>query len=142
VHVLDLVAAAEGHSRSPRDAVDGDLGPALDARARREYEQRIRELTEDIEEAEANHDDGRAAKLDDERAALLAALAGALGLSGRARPQGSDVERARKAVGMRIRDAVTRIDAAIPALGQHLRHSLQSGTSCSYRPEHPVDWQL
>jgi hypothetical protein len=106
------------------------------------YEQRVRDLTEEIEEADANHDDARAAKLDEERATLLEELARSLGLGGRGRPQASDAERARKAVGMRIRDAITRIDGEAPDLARHLRHSLRTGTFCSYRPEHPVDWEL
>ena len=141
VHALDLVAASEGHGRSDR-AADGDVGPALDARARGEYEARIRDLTELIEEAEAANDIGRAARLDDERAQLLRELAAALGLSGRARSQSSDAERARKAVTMRIRDAIGRIDRELPALGSHLRNSVRTGIFCSYRPEQPVEWRL
>ena len=149
LHVLDLVAVAEG--RSPTTAKldsesraalggTGDLGPAIDAAARSAYEQRIRDLTEDIEEAEANHDDARAAKLDDERAAILAELAGALGLYGKARPQHSDAERARKAVGIRVREAISRIERELPPLGHHLRHSVRTGRFCAYVPELPVDW--
>jgi len=141
VHALDLVAASEGHGRSD-GAADGDVGPALDARARGEYEARIRDLTELIEDAEGANDIGRAARLDDERAQLLRELAAALGLSGRARSQSSDAERARKAVTMRIRDAIGRIDRELPALGSHLRNSVRTGIFCSYRPEQPVEWRL
>ncbi len=139
VHALDLVAATEGHARGER-AADPDIGPALDARARAAYEQRIRDLTESIEDAEDANDIGRAARLDEERAALLRELGAALGLSGRARSQSSDAERARKAVTMRIRDAIGRIDRELPALGSHLRNSVRTGIFCSYRPEQPVEW--
>jgi len=141
VHALDLVAASEGHARSD-SAADGDVGPALDARARGEYEARIRDLTELIEDADAANDIGRAARLDDERAQLLRELAAALGLSGRARSQSSDAERARKAVTMRIRDTIGRIDRELPALGSHLRNSVRTGIFCSYRPEQPLEWRL
>jgi hypothetical protein len=141
VHALDLVAVAEQHGRSEHVPA-GDLGPALDARARTEYERRIRELTEDVEEAERANDLARAARLDDERSRLLHELASALGLSGRARSQSSDAERARKAVTMRIRDAIGRIDRELPALGTHLRNSVRTGIYCSYRPEQPVEWRL
>jgi hypothetical protein len=140
VHVFDLVATAEGRS-THGSAVGGDLGPALDATARAAYERRIRELTARIEDAEDRGDDNAAAQYDDERAMLLRELAGALGLSGRPRPQGSDVERTRKAVGMRIRDAIDRVERELPALGRHLRHSVRTGTMCSYTPEHPVAWR-
>jgi tetratricopeptide (TPR) repeat protein len=141
VHALDLVAASEGHGRTDR-AVGADLGPALDARARGQYEQRIRDLTELVQEAEDANDLAHAARLDDERSRLLHELAAALGLSGRARSQSSDAERARKAVTMRIRDAIGRIDRELPGLGTHLRNSVRTGIYCSYRPELPVEWRL
>ena len=141
VHVLDLVAATEGHTKDRR-AANADLGDVLDSRARREYEQRIRDLTERIEDAEEGNDFATAAALDDERAHLLEQLGSALGLTGRPRPQGSDAERARKAVSMRIRDAIARVDRELPPLGAHLRNSIHTGVFCSYRPEQPVGWQL
>lgn len=134
VHVFDLVGAA-GADR-------GDAGGVIDATARTAYEQRIRALTDDIEAAEERGDDRRAAALDDERAALVTHLAGALGLGGRARVAASDVERARKAVGMRLREACRRIDAELPELGRHLDNAVRTGTWCSYRPDAPVDWTL
>jgi tetratricopeptide (TPR) repeat protein len=141
VHVLDLVGAAEGQTASDR-STNADLGAVLDARARHELEERIRDLTEQIEEAEDRNDIGAAANLDEERAQLLAHLGTALGLSGRSRTPGSDAERARKAVSMRIRDTIGRFDRELPALGAHLRNSVRTGVFCSYRPEHPVSWDL
>ena len=145
VHVFDLVAATDGTAIDARGATErpdrSDAGPVIDHAAKAAYEERIRQLTEEIEAAERRGDDDEAARLDDERAALLSHLAAALGLGGRPRTAGSDVERARKAVGMRIRDAIRRIDDAVPDLGRHLHHAVQTGTTCVYRPEHPVDWR-
>jgi hypothetical protein len=141
LHVFDLIAAAEGRSRVPEGDRGSDLGEVIDARARGEYEQRIRDLTSDIEEAEANNDDARAAMLDAERELLLTQLAGALGLGGRARRQGGDAERARKAVGMRLRDTIGRIEEGLPTLGRHLKVSVQTGVYCTYAPERPMHWQ-
>ena len=141
VHVLDLIAAADGVPDGPaRRPSQGDLGPNVDAAARSAYEQRIRDLTELLEEAEATNDFVRAALLEDERDALLRELAGALGLSGRARPQGADAERARKAVSMRIRDAIRRLSAELPTLGRHLTNAVHTGIYCSYQPEQPITW--
>jgi tetratricopeptide (TPR) repeat protein len=134
VHVFDLFGAT-GADRS-------DSGHVIDGTAKAAYEHRIRELTADIESAEERGDDARAATIDEERAALIAHLAAALGLGGRPRVASSDVERARKAVGMRLRDACRRIGAELPDLGRHLRSAVRTGTWCSYRPETPVDWSL
>jgi hypothetical protein len=141
VHALDLIAAADGLPDAPtRRPSQGDLGPTVDAAARSAYEQRIRDLTELLEEAEATNDLTRAELIEDERDVLLRELAGALGLSGRARPQGADAERARKAVSMRIRDAIQRLGAELPTLGRHLANAVHTGTFCSYQPEQPIGW--
>jgi len=142
LHVLDLIAASEGHPAKGRQATGGDLGPMLDRAARASYEQRIRDVSEEIEAAEAINDDSRAADLDDERAMLLEQLSGSLGMGHRDRPQRSDAERARKAVSMRIADSLESIDRQLPALGRHLRNSIRTGAFCCYRPERPTDWEL
>ena len=77
-----------------------------------------------------------------ERDFLVAELSRAYGLGGRARRTGSSTERARTAVTWRIRHAITRIEAAAPGLGKHLRSSVSTGTYCVYSPEHPRRWHL
>ena len=57
----------------------------------------------------------------DELDAVTAALASAFGLGGRARKAGDPAERARSAVTWRIRSALSKVEAAHPALGAHLR---------------------
>ena len=132
IHVFDLIGAT-GADR-------GDAGTVIDATARAAYEERIRALTAQIEAADGRGDDARAAALDDERAQLITHLAGALGLGRRPRTAGSDVERARKAVGMRLRDACRRIERELPELGRHLHSAVRTGTWCSYRPDITIDW--
>ncbi len=84
----------------------------------------------------------RAERARDELETVTAALASAFGLGGRARRAGDPAERARSAVTWRIRSAVSKVEAAHPALGAHLRSSVRTGTFCSYRPERPVEWLL
>jgi hypothetical protein len=139
VHVLDLVAAAEGRAPAARREGWGD--DVIDATARAAYEQRVRDLSEDLDEATAHHDLERAARLEVELDAVAAELARSLGLSGRVRRTADDTERARKAVGMRLRATIDRIGAELPALGHHLRHSVRTGLYCSYAPERPVMWR-
>ena len=54
---------------------------------------------------------------------------------------GGSAERARSAVTQRIRATIRRLGAEHPELGRHLEASIVTGTYCSYRPEHPVDWE-
>jgi hypothetical protein len=55
---------------------------------------------------------------------------------------GDDVDRARKAVRARVRDAITRVESAHPELARHLARAVKTGTFCSYDPEVPVRWTV
>ena len=138
VHVLDLVEAAGGPNRAEAGA---DTGPVLDAAARSAYRRRLADLDRELDEAAVDNDSGRVEQLSREREFLLAELAAAFGLGGRVRVSGDRVERARKAVAMRIGTALRTIEAADPDLARHLRNSITTGRTCCYQPERPVDWQ-
>ena len=62
VHCLELAGAG---------ALETDTGEVIDARARREYEARIRDLQDDIDEADADHDLARAERARAELDALV-----------------------------------------------------------------------
>ena len=133
VHCLELVGGVD---------VGSEPGPALDQQARRAYERRIRDLQADIDDARADNDPVRAERAESELDALVQQLSEAFGLSGRTRSTGSAAERARSAVGWRIRAAVRHAADAHPALGRHLQNSVHTGTWCSYRPETAVSWRI
>lgn len=116
--------------------------PVLDERARRELKARVRELQQEIDEADAAHDTERAEHAREELDQLVEHLSGALGLGGRARPLGSAAERARSAVTWRIRNAIRKIASAHARLGRHLENSVRTGTYCVYAPEIPSHWEL
>jgi tetratricopeptide (TPR) repeat protein len=84
----------------------------------------------------------RAARAREELEFIERELAAAYGLGGMARRLDDPVERARKAVSNRIRDAMARIEAEHAALGRHLRASIRTGTFCSYQPERTVTWEV
>jgi tetratricopeptide (TPR) repeat protein len=134
VHVLDLVA----YGPTVRSDAAGD---PIDDSARRQYQARLLEIEGDLAEADERADVARSERLHVERDALLAELSGAYGLGGRARRRGDSTERARSAVTQRIRDAISRIEAADAGLGGHLRRSIRTGTFCSYSPEQPPVWE-
>ena len=99
IPVLDLAADAAGRT-SERGV------PLLDERARRQYRDRLRDLRADIDAADAANDSARAARARHEHEWLVRELSGAFGLGGRERSVGDATERARKAVTMRVRDAL------------------------------------
>ncbi|WP_203909074.1 ATP-binding protein [Rhizocola hellebori] len=147
LHDIAALLAAPGQQISALQlygSPDPDTGAdeILDAQARAAYKQRLADLEEEIDAAEATHDDGRAAKYRAERDALVAGLAAAYGLGGRVRRLADPGERARSAVTARIRDTLKRIERAHPALGEHLRESISTGRSCAYEPSAAVRWVL
>ena len=123
-------------------AVDADAGEAIDAQARVQYRSRLADLEEEISDAETNNDPERASRAREEREFLLAELGAAVGLSGRPRRLLDPAERARKAVTWRVHEAITRIDKIQPALGEHLRRSVRTGSFCVYDPAESMAWRL
>jgi hypothetical protein len=111
--------------------------PVLDDRARAAYRARLDELEAEIDQASEWRDPVRAERAEAERQALIAELAAAAGLGGRTRRLGDPAERARKTVTARIRDSLRRIDRAHPPLGEHLRATVTTGTTCCYSPPAP-----
>jgi hypothetical protein len=133
VHCLELAGATTEESST---------GAVIDATARRQYEERIRELQAEIDEAEAAHDHARADRAQVEFDAIVEHLTAALGLGGRVRhSSASTVERARSAVTQRVRTTIKRLADVHPELGRHLFASVSTGIYCSYRPEHPTSWR-
>jgi predicted ATPase len=131
VHCVELAGAA---------VEQPSTGEVIDASARRAYEARVRELQAELDQAEAEHDLGRAELARRELDALVDQLTTAFGLARHARRSAGTPERARTAVTQRIRSAIRRIADAHPTLGQHLQRSVRTGAYCCYDPERPVDW--
>ncbi|WP_439580318.1 hypothetical protein [Elioraea sp.] len=133
VHCLDLAERGD-------DAYRGEA--VLDDAARHAVKTRIRDLQEELAEAEDMNDPGRAERARTELDRLVEMLAKALGLGGRGRRLGDAAERARTTVTWRIRHAVKRVEAAHPELGRHFANSLRTGVFCVYQPERAVRWRL
>ncbi|MEV0595642.1 hypothetical protein [Nonomuraea cavernae] len=108
--------------------------PVLDEPAIRAYRQRLAQLEAGIEELESGGAYERADAMRGERDWLVAELAAATGLGGRARSFAGSEERARIAVGKAIRRALDRVAKADPVIGDELRHAVHTGMRCSYRP--------
>jgi predicted ATPase len=133
IHCVELAGAAVEQT---------DTGEVIDAAARRRYENRIRELQAEIDEAEANNDHARAEAAQTEFDAIVEHLTAALGLAGKTRRTGGSAERARSAVTHRVRAALRRIAESHPQAGRHFERSVTTGTYCRYEPEQPVEWRL
>ena len=146
LHVLDLVGREpEAGDRRPGRNPAPNVGmPVLDAEAKSGYRHRLIELREELTEADAFHDSGRAERARREIDALTAELTAAVGLGGRGRVTGSAVERARSTVTHGIKAALRSLRRKLPALADELGRRVTTGTFCVYTPDpaHPTDWTL
>lgn len=106
------------------------------------YRHRVAELEQRLNEADARGDTDAGIAAQAELDHLIVELRRSTDKHGKPRKVGGDDERARKAVGNRIRDAIAVIAKAHPELGRHLAVSVTTGTYCVYAPEQPVDWRI
>jgi hypothetical protein len=141
ITALEMSAMVAGHGTA---VVEPDAGERLDRQALTAYRNRLREIDQELDEAQSWNDPVRAERVEAEREALLRELAGATGLGGRARSVGGTAERARVAVRKAIAAALDRIDAEDPATARLLRRTTHTGSVCRYEqdPDTPVDWLL
>jgi hypothetical protein len=139
VGALELVAAISGIGIAPAETNPADL---LDKQALSAYRQRLRDIDSDLAEAESWANRGRVEQLTIEREALIAELAGGMGLARRHRQFASNTERARVAVRKAIAATLRRIERHDPSLARLLRDTIHTGAACRYDPDpaRPVTW--
>ncbi len=132
-HALDLVDRIEGVGDVPRRSL-GDAGEVLDAEARSAYRHRIEALRSECDDALERGAHDRAEALQAELDQLVAQLAQAFGLGGRARRASSAAERARLNVTRAIRTAIARIEEVLPEAGAALDRHVRTGLYSAYEP--------
>ncbi len=157
VHSLDLVAAvgggaptgpllerSGGQETGGRFGVQGGAGPALDAKAKDEYRQRVATLEAQLASAEARRDEKSAEHARTELAFVRRELSAAVGIGGRDRETGSHSERARINVTRAIRSTLKRIAGYDARLGAELEAGVRTGTFCVYHPDplQPIAWTV
>lgn len=123
----------------------GHLGfsfSAIDDRTKRELQEKIKVLDENIADADERCDDERKRKFEDERDDIAAYLSANLNHKGKPRQSNSTGDKIRKAIWSAISRTITRIKDAHPTLGEHLEKSIDTGFSCCYRPTTPIKWEI
>ncbi|MGA9725227.1 MAG: AAA family ATPase, partial [Candidatus Binatus sp.] len=158
-HSLDLLNGPDASAAAELGSADkpsppggtvvgiGRLGAAseiLDAKAKREYQRRIAELREELEDLRERGDEARAARVESEMDFLLREIAGAAGLGGRERRAGSAAERARLNVTRAIKSALQKISEHNQLLSELLDRSIRTGSFSCYlaNPHAPITWQF
>lgn len=126
---------------------DADGAPhheILDEDARQAYVGRIEDLTEELNEAEAHADRGRAERLRVELDTLVHHLSSATGLGGRSRTFTGSDERARTAVRKAMMRVVEAVESTDRTIADILRSSITTGRTCIYQPhpDAPISWTV
>ncbi len=138
-HVMDLAADGRGvaESATPSEAL-------FDERTKRELGERLADLREELAEAEANEDLGRAEKARAEIEAIGAHVRRAVGLGGRDRGHAGDAERARAAVTKALRAAIRQIGEHEGELAAELERAVRTGAFCRYEPigAAAIEWEI
>lgn len=156
-HAAELVALVSGggstdNEQTAAEALQldltistlGDAGEEIDPQAQMAYRQHLKELQEELAEAESYHDLGRIERVRQEIDFLTQELSRTIGLGGRRRKAASQTERARVNVTRTLRLAISKITEEHPTLGQHLTTAIRTGTFCAYapNPHERLDWEL
>jgi len=141
-HAAELVRLEAG-TEGAGGGLDAGL-PVLDDNAKEAYRRRLIDIDEDIADADAANDIGRAELARRDREYLVAELRRAVGLGGRDRTVSDDGERARVSATRSIRYSLERLGEFAPAVASHLQQHVHTGTFCSYEPDalRPVVWTI
>jgi len=144
IHALDLLDLTDAKTAAVAPTrLHSDAGEMIDPEAKAAYKQRLRELREEMGEAEQFNDSGRVERLQDEIDYLTREISRAVGIGGRSRRAGSAAERARINVTRAIALALKKIHEQHQPLAQHLDRTLRTGTFCQYAPDPraPIHWE-
>jgi hypothetical protein len=129
---LELTAGFDALSQ--RRATASSQQPVLDRAAVQRYRERLVRLAEEIEDWTASNNHDKAAVAQHEYDWLRRELSANTRLGGTSRAFPDSAERARTAVGKAIRRMLVRIEHLDTDLAEHLRHTVRTGVTCSYRP--------
>jgi tetratricopeptide (TPR) repeat protein len=136
-HLASLIANAP-NSVSVNELTGASSDPSeqevLDPVALGDYRRRLRELEEDMAEADAFADVERSARARAEFDAVLDTIRRQLRPDGTSRRFGGQSERARSAVQKAIRRAIDRVGETSPELADALRASVSTGFECRFVP--------
>jgi len=119
-----------------------DAGPVMDVQALREVRTRLSEVQDQLRAAEERNDLGGLESLQTEEEQLLECVRQATGLGGRPRKGADHRTRVRERVQKNIKRAMKKIEDSLPELYAHLSNALRYSPHFSYRPAHPIFWEI
>lgn len=108
-------------------------GEGIDREARQKYRQRLQEIAEELQEAQANQDLGRLEFLQEERQRILEELT--------AKPSDPTRKRLLKNIEKNFATAYRTLEQSMPRTAMHFRDSItRTGELFQYAPSNPPAW--
>ena len=151
-HVLELEAAVDGvppdsygstgAAQRAEDGISvwrGEDHEVLDEKALRALGERLMEIPQEMADADTSGDESKVASLQQEYDWIEHEIKAARGLGGRKRTFQTPEEGARIRVKQNIERAIKAIGKHNHVLSDHLTASIETGGSCLYAPESPVN---
>ncbi len=125
-------------------AQTGSAGDQSDRQTEADLERRYFELQDELQDAEANHDQAAQERLRRELAKLADYCKTVKGFAGRMRQASDDADKIRRAMSQAIDRTISALKAPemLPDAAQHLENAVKTGLFMSYEPEEPPDWSL
>lgn len=145
IHVIRMLADVAGEERKQVNAAAEGLQIASGSRTELVDEETIKKCRDkyDALVAEREHaDDSRLTEIDKEIGQIAHYLSASLGLGGKSRTTGDEVDKARRRIARVINTAIEKIEGNDPDLAKHLRNSIKTNREMSYVPDREVDWVL
>jgi len=102
---------------------------------------KLKELQIDLGQAKKDNDLAEVSRVQQEIGQIEGVLSSGVGFRGRLRELSNDKARVRSSVTMAINRAIKPINNDFPKLYQHLKNSIHTGETCSYKPDRDIDWQ-
>lgn len=119
----------------------GTTGQTVTPGALADLRRRYEELSEELADAEINHDEAKSRTLHAELTTLADHVRRAVGKDGTPRTL-SDAERARVAVAKALTRARKVLAKQHPLLLKHIVRTVQTGSVLCYQPEGPMNWEV
>lgn len=141
IHVLQIVGVDENLSKG----LSKNTGTLLDNLTTEQLKDRYENLEEELEDKEIPKSDETIAGIMEEMKMITKILTAGLDKRGQLRKFADEAERTRKAVSKAIKESLDKIKdkkEGHPALWKHFHKTIHTGAYCSYKPEHPMNWQL
>ncbi len=116
--------------------------PVMDNKYLQNCAKKLKELRIDLGQAKKDNDLAEVSRVQQKIGQIEGVLSSGVGLRGRLRELSNDKARVRSSVTMAINRAIKPINNDFPKLYQHLKNSIHTGETCSYKPDRDIDWQL